>query len=62
MKVALIESKPSRTDFANRFNNSFEFERFALCSDASKKKILKAEVDIDINTDDNDRLILVASD
>ena len=24
MKVALIESKPSRTDFVNRFDNSFE--------------------------------------
>ena len=62
MKVALIESKPSRTDFVNRFDNSFEFERFALCSDASKKKILKADVDIDINTDDYDWLILVGSD
>ena len=62
MKVALIESKPSRTDFVNRFDNAFEFERFALCSDASKKKILKADVDIEINTEDYDWLILVGSD
>ena len=62
MKVALIESKPSRTDFVNRFDNSFEFERFALCSDSSKKKILKADVDIDIDTEQYDWLILVGSD
>ena len=62
MKVALIESKPSRTDFVNRFDNAFEFERFALCSDASKKKILKADVDIEINTEEYDWLILVGSD
>ena len=54
MKVALIESKPSRTDFVRYFDNEFEFDRFALCSDSTKKKILKADVDIEINTDDYD--------
>ena len=62
MKIALIETKPSRTDFVNRFDNAFEFERFALCSDASKKKVLKADVDIDIQEDEYDWLILVGSD
>ena len=47
-KVAIIESKMSRTNWADRFDNAFEFERFALCSDSSKKKILKADVDIEI--------------
>ncbi len=62
MKVALIESKPSRTDFVRYFDNEFEFDRFALCSDSTKKKILKADVDIEINTDDYDWVILVGSE
>ena len=42
----------SRTDWADRFNSAFEFDRYALCSDARKNKILKADVDIEINLDD----------
>ena len=61
-KVAIIESKMSRTNWADRFDDAFEFERFALCSDSSKKKILKADVDIEINTDDFDWIILVGSE
>ena len=61
-KVAIIESKMSRTNWADRFDNAFEFERFALCSDSSKKKILKADVDIEINTADFDWIILVGSE
>jgi DNA polymerase I-like protein with 3'-5' exonuclease and polymerase domains len=61
-KVAIIESKMSRTNWSDRFDNAFEFERFALCSDSSKKKILKADVDIDINTEDFDWVILVGSE
>ena len=41
-KVAIIESKMSRTSWADRFDGAFEFDRYALCSDSSKKKILKA--------------------
>ena len=62
MKVALIESKPSRTDFVRYFENEFEFDRFALCSDSTKKKILKADVDIEINTEEYDWVILVGSE
>ena len=47
--IALIESKTSRTNWEDRFDNNFEIERFALCSDHTKKKILKADVDIEIN-------------
>ena len=61
-KVAIIESKMSRTNWADRFDNAFEFERFALCSDSSKKKILKADVDIEINTEDFNWVILVGSE
>ena len=42
-KIALIESKPSRTDFERYFDTEFEFDRFALCSDSTKKKILKTK-------------------
>ena len=62
MKIALIETKPSRTNFKDRFENAFEFDRFALCSDSSKKKVLKADVDIEVNIDEYDWVILVGSE
>ena len=62
MKIALIETKLSRTDYVDHFDNAFEFDRFALCSDSSKKKVLKADVDIEINIDDYDWIILIGSE
>jgi len=61
-KVAIIESKLSRTNWADRFDNAFEFDRYALCSDARKKKILKADVDIEITLDDYTWVVLVGSE
>jgi len=61
-KVALIENKPSRQDFVQLFNNEFNFDRFALCSDPTIKKVLKRDCDIDINIDDYDWIILVGSE
>jgi DNA polymerase I-like protein with 3'-5' exonuclease and polymerase domains len=61
-KIALIETKPSRTNYIDRFDNKFEFDRYALCSDRSKKKVLKADVDIEINIDDYDWVILIGSE
>jgi DNA polymerase I-like protein with 3'-5' exonuclease and polymerase domains len=61
-QVAIIESKMSRTDWTNRFDGAFEFDRYALCSDSSKKKILKADVDIEIDVDTYDWVILVGSE
>ena len=61
-QVAIIESKLSRTDWTNRFDGAFEFDRYALCSDSSKKKILKADVDIEIDVDTYDWIILVGSE
>ena len=60
--VALIETKPSRTDFAREFNNAFEFDRFALCSDHTVKKVLKRDVDIDFDPDNYEWVILVGAD
>lgn len=59
-RVAIIESKPSRTDFKQYFD--FEFERFSLASDPTLKKILKKDVDLEINFDDYDWVILVGSE
>ena len=62
MKIALIETKPSVTNYEDRFERAFEFDRYALCSDKSKKKVLKADVDIDIDIDEYDWIILVGSE
>ena len=59
-KIALIETTPSSTDFHKWFE--FDFDRFALCSDSSKKKILKRDVDIDIDIDEFDWVILIGSE
>lgn len=60
--VALIETKPSRTNFAEAFDNAFEFDRYALCSDPTLKKVLKKNVDIKFNPDDYEWIILVGAD
>ena len=58
--IALIETKPSSTNFDKYFE--FEFDRFALCSDSSVQKVLKKDVDLEINPDDYDWLILVGAE
>ncbi len=60
--VAIIEAKPSRTNYEQTFENAFEFDRYALCSDSSKKKVLKADVDIDIDIDAYEWVILIGSE
>ena len=62
MKVALIESKPSRNKFFELFNNKFEFDSYVLCSNPQVKKVLKRDVDIQFNPDDYDWVILVGSE
>jgi DNA polymerase I-like protein with 3'-5' exonuclease and polymerase domains len=60
--VAIIETKPSRTNFEKSFNNAFEFDRFALCSDPTIKKVLKRDVDINFDPDNYEWVILVGAD
>ena len=60
--IALIETKPSRTDFDKAFENAFEFDRFALCSDSTIKKVYKKDVDIEIDIDSYEWIILVGAD
>ena len=60
--IALIETKPSRIDFVDRFDGAFEFDRYALCSDGTKKKVLKKDVDIDIDIDAYEWIILIGSE
>ena len=59
-KVALVETKPSKTNFKTEFD--FDFDQFQLCSDASLKKVLKRDCDIDMNPDDYEWVVLVGSD
>jgi len=61
-KVALIETKPSKTDFSYEFGGAFDFDQFQLCSDPTIKKVLKRDCDIQIDTDLYDWVILVGSD
>jgi DNA polymerase I-like protein with 3'-5' exonuclease and polymerase domains len=60
-KVALVETKPSKTRFSAEFDG-LEFDQFQLCSDPTIKKVLKRDCDIDMNPDDYDWIILVGSD
>ena len=59
-KIALIETTMSSTNWDKYFD--FEYDRFALCSDSSKKKILKRDVDIEIDIDSYEWLIVVGSE
>ena len=56
-KVALVETKPSKTNFKTEFN--FDFDQFQLCSDPSLKKVLKRDCDIDMNPDEYEWVVLV---
>jgi hypothetical protein len=60
--VAIVEAKPSRNNYDKLFNGSFEFEQFSLCSDATVAKVLKKNVDLQLNTDNYDWIILVGSE
>ena len=61
-KVALVETKPSRTNFLREFDGAFEFDQYQLCSDTSIKKPLKRDCDIDIDTSLYDWIVLVGAD
>ena len=61
-KVALVETKPSRTNFTKEFEGAFEFDQYQLCSDSSLKKVLKRDCDIDIDTNSYDWIVLVGSE
>ena len=61
VKVALIDKAPNRTDYVRHFNNAFEFDQYHLCSE-QKKKVLKRDVDIEIDLDQYDWIILVGSE
>ena len=60
-KVALVETKPSKTRFSTEFDG-LEFDQYQLCSDPNIKKVLKRDCDIDMNPDEYDWVILVGSD
>ena len=61
-KVALVETKPSRTNFLEEFDGAFEFDQYQLCSYTSIKKPLKRDCDISIDTGRYDWVVLVGAD
>ena len=61
-KVALVETKPSRTDFNKAFGGAFEFDQYQLCSDPTIKKVLKRDCDIQFDSSLYDWVVLVGSD
>jgi len=61
-KVALVETKPSRTDFRKAFGGAFDFDQYQLCSDPTIKKVLKRDCDINFNEELYDWIVLVGSD
>ena len=61
-KVALVETKPSRTDFTKAFGGAFEFDQYQLCSDPTIKKVLKRDCDIQFDSNLYDWIVLVGSD
>lgn len=61
-KVAIVETKPSKNNFKYFFGEHFSFDQYHLCSNSGIKKVLKRDVDIDIDADSYDWIILVGSD
>ena len=61
-KVALVETKPSRTDYRKEFEGAFDFDQYQLCSDPTIKKVLKRDCDIDIDANIYDWIVLVGSE
>ena len=61
-KVALVETKRSKTNFFSEFDESFEIDQYQLCSDPFIKKVLKRDCDITLDVDEYDWVILVGSD
>lgn len=60
--VAIVETKPSKNNYSDLFNNEFEFDLYQLTSDPNLKKVLRKDVDIDINIDEYEFVILVGSE
>lgn len=58
--VALIETKPTRTDYSKYFD--FDFDQFSLVDDPSIKKVLKKDVTIEFDPDAYEWVILVGSE
>ena len=61
-KVALVETKPSRTDYRKEFDGAFDFDQYQLCSDPTIKKVLKRDCDINIDEKLYDWIVLVGSE
>lgn len=60
--IAIIETKPSRNNYTQLFDDAFEFDLYHMASDATLSKVLKKDVDIEIDLDAYEWIILVGAD
>ena len=59
MKIAVIDKAPSRTDYSKYFNFDFELHHM---SSVPMTKLLKKDIDLNIDLDQYDYVILVGSE
>lgn len=62
MKIAIVESKPSKNRYADVFGNAWPFEQYALASDPSLQKVLRKDMDLDLDPNAFDWIILVGAE
>lgn len=60
--IAIIEAKVSRNNYPSLFKNSFEFDQYQLCDNPDIKKVLKKDVNIEIELNNYEWIILVGSE
>ncbi|HSG30933.1 MAG TPA: hypothetical protein VLB82_05245, partial [Thermodesulfobacteriota bacterium] len=61
-KVAIIDSKPGKNVYQHLFEKAFDFEEFHLVDNPDIKKVLKKDVNLDIDVNDYDWIVLVGSE
>ena len=61
-KVALVQSKPGKMDWEQNFDKAFEIDVYSLASDPTLTKVLKKDVDIQIDVDAYEWVIVVGSE
>ena len=61
-KIAIVETRVSRNDYTQLFEDAFDYDLYQLCSDPNIKKVLKRHCDIKIDLDVYDWIVLIGSD
>ena len=61
-RIAIIEAKQSRNDYRMLFDDEFNFDLYQLTSNPNLQKVLKKDVDIEIDLDAYDWIVLIGSE